>query len=76
MDEVAKTEARNYLSAAGFFVLAASFLLLMLFIIMSSTFNELVHRHFVWVTPRSLSNYLRMKVSLFPLPTHFIQQSN
>jgi len=38
--------------------------------------KNLVHRHFVWVSPQSLSNYLRMKVSLFPLPNHFIQQSN
>ncbi|HJJ36126.1 MAG TPA: hypothetical protein O0X27_02990, partial [Methanocorpusculum sp.] len=40
MDEIAKTEARNYLSAAGFFVIAAGFLLNLFSFIGDNTFIE------------------------------------
>ena len=42
MDEPAKTEARNYLSAAGFFVIAASELLLILSPEISSATRSLI----------------------------------
>jgi len=41
MDELAKTEARNYLSAAGFFLIAASFLLSLFTKIGSNTYIEI-----------------------------------
>ncbi|HJJ48515.1 MAG TPA: hypothetical protein O0X39_05975 [Methanocorpusculum sp.] len=40
MDEIAKTEARNYLSAAGFFVIAAGFLLSLMTKAGSATYIE------------------------------------
>lgn len=48
MDEIAKTEVRNYLSAAGFFLLAAEFLL-MLITHTDSTFTLVMENSLIFV---------------------------
>jgi len=45
MDELAKTEARNYLSAAGFFLIAAWFILGLFMIVGRNTLSELPNNH-------------------------------
>ncbi|MDO5847845.1 MAG: hypothetical protein Q4Q20_06110 [Methanocorpusculum sp.] len=83
MDEPAKTEARNYLTAAGFFVLAAYFILIPL-MMMGSDHNTTIHlisgigllligTLLIILRKRDMIAILFMLLSFFYLSLGFIQ---